>query len=116
MKYLFVGGSRDGQELEFDARRAVIFIPRDYTHGSEIEYDAYYPLPFRGENTEYTIYAIQGTTPDELIAALIKHYNPKQNREALIERLAEVIDHAIRKSLISAYSDVQRIIEHTFNS
>lgn len=83
MKYLFIGGSRDGELHAVASSHEWIRMPVRPTLGKtpggiqlQIEYEEYRMFTIGGENTDFILYAIAGMSPNQIINRLLLSYKP----------------------------------------
>lgn len=87
MKYLFVGGDRDGEWMAVERETVQIPVLSKPFRGlspidpnSKIErigavgYEQYRSLRIAGESKVFVVYALVGLSPDEVIQALLDKY------------------------------------------
>ena len=82
MKYLFIGGSRDGELNAVASSHEWIRMPVRPTldetlgnlHPIQLEYEEYRMFTIGGENTDFILYAISGMSPNQIINRLILGY------------------------------------------
>lgn len=87
MKYLFIGGDRDGKRIEVEPTHTVVFMKdRPYIPiiikqeplAANFETIEYHRLDLRGEKNLHPVYVIHGMTADVAIEKLIEHYQEEQ--------------------------------------
>ena len=85
---LFVGGCADGRWIDVPRRQRIWKVaeqescmeaPEDYMGDASLASEAYEVIIYerkrlRGENMEFSVMAVEGTSADELIATLIDGY------------------------------------------
>ena len=84
MKYLFIGGSRDGELHAVKTSREWIRMPVRPTlvetlediYPIQIEYEEYRMFTIGGENTDFILYAIAGMSPNQIVNRLLLNYKP----------------------------------------
>lgn len=80
-KYLFVGGSRDGQwvDVPIDQRIAELrVLGEKKVRGRLMPTEIYRKLRFTGETLEFYIFALDGVSGNTVLHALIQNYRPEK--------------------------------------
>ena len=102
MKHLFIGGVYDGRRIELPDKKAVsIPVAHDFEAPQRKTNDLpapeslvqlYVPLSFGGETELFTVYVVQGTTCDQIMAALVERYPPR-SADGCCERCGAAAEH-----------------------
>lgn len=95
-KFLFIGGSHDGQRHHMGERMPFVqllkkidsaprFSPFRHVRQLDDEIEEYKLTDFAGNDAIFYVYALSGLSPSDVIAALISKY-PTQEVQALARR------------------------------
>lgn len=78
--YLFIGGSLDGQRraVQENLVRVLVLVSRPVwiADSAKVDYEHYKVFHFQADRTVFTVYALDGMKPDEIVARLIAQYAP----------------------------------------
>ena len=73
MKYLFIGGSRDGQRMAVEKENVDLPVAACAVDG-EIEWEHYKSFRIVGESYEFVVYALGSMSPDDILRTLLAKY------------------------------------------
>lgn len=82
LKFLFIGGSRDGQLIDVpeDRRLAELEVRQERVKGRRLAHPAptelYERMEFCGEPAKFHVFALRGLSGDVVLRALIACYTP----------------------------------------